>query len=127
MAVYQEKDSTFESDGVTYDLNYIFEAVQHEPIQHINISKLVWVLVFDTKPVNKARVDRADLNVPILVTKYIGNELTVDGAHRIRKAIKEKVESLPYRRVSAAIMKAAIVQKPALESLHPSIPAYMGW
>jgi hypothetical protein len=123
--IYQEeKGSTFTSDGTTFDLNYIFNAVHKQPIQHIHVSELEWLAEFG-KDADPKRIEAADMNVPILVARYGDKELTVDGMHRLLKAIKNGVKTLPYRRVSKEVMKAAIVPttKPALESR----PVYMDW
>lgn len=112
MNAYQEENSTFESNGVYYDLNKILQAVADQPIEYIDVTKLKWVLEFDEP--QQDRLDKADLATPILVTKYQGRELAVDGLHRIARAVRDKVKQLPYRRVSLDIMKDAIMKKPSL-------------
>lgn len=122
----EERGSTFESNGIRYDLNKIFELVEDEPVQQIDVSKLTWVLQYtDADP---ARVKQADLEAPILVTRYQGKELVVDGLHRLTKAVQEHRKILPYRRVSESVMHKArleknmeyhissIIRLPALES-----------
>lgn len=107
--VYQEEDGgTFEANGVLYDLNYIFREVAKEPVHEIEVSKLDWVLEYCHS--DPERVKKADLDAPILVTKFEGKELVVDGEHRLQKAFKEKKKTMKYRRVSPEIMKKAIVK-----------------
>lgn len=121
--VYQEEaGGTFGSDGKAYDLNRIFRAVAKDPVLTIEVSKLVWVLSFDKTETNEKRDRQADLSAPLLVTLHKGKELVVDGGHRLRKAVKLGVKTLPYRRVSAQVLKDSEI-KLAAESL----PAYLGW
>lgn len=108
--IYQEESgSTFTSDGVNYDLNKIFKAVAKEPIGSIAVSKIKWVLDYATPDVS--RVDKADLDAPILVTLYQRKELVVDGLHRLAKAVKEKKTHLPFRRVSERIMQETVINQ----------------
>lgn len=105
----EEKGGTFEANGTKYDLNYIFAHVEKETIQEIAVDKLKWVL--DHGPaLNKDRVAQADLSVPVLVTKLDGQELVVDGAHRLTKAVEAGQKTIPYRRVSSAVLHASEVK-----------------
>lgn len=105
----EEKGGTFESNGVKYDLNYILAHVEKEPIQQIAVKELVWVIKY-SGVLDEEKIERADLKAPLLVTKYRGLELAVDGIHRLVKAVREGKKHLPYRRVSTDIMKGAIVR-----------------
>lgn len=115
--VYQEEGSTFSGDGKTHDLNYIFRAVANDPIHQIEVSELIWVLEYDQTERDAQRDDAADLSFPILVTRYKGMELAIDGCHRLRKAVKLGVKTLPYRRVSSDLMRKSMIVSTALESV----------
>lgn len=121
MAGYREEPGgEFESDGKLYDLNRIFEAVEHEPVQQIAVKELIWVLQYDSP--DRRRVERADLSAPILVTRYQGKELVVDGLHRLAKAVQMNQATLPYRRVSPEAMRHALIPMRT-----ESLPAWMKW
>lgn len=128
MAIYQEEEGgTFESNSEVYDLNAILKSVAEEPIEMISVSKLKWVLEYCTP--DEKRVEAADLSAPLLVTKDGGKELTVDGLHRLTRAVRENVTELPYRRVSSKVMKDAVI-KPTKESLMIHVgaaPIYLNW
>lgn len=115
---YQEEEGGyFESDGVSYDLNYIWRALKDAPVEKIHVSKLKWLLDH-VEGLDEERVQRADLDAPLLVTLYKGHELVVDGIHRLAQAVREGVTTLPYQRVSSKLMAQAVI-KPADESIKP--------
>lgn len=120
--LYQEQGSLFESNSNVYNLNYIFKAVENEPVEYIDISELTWVLKH-IDGVDPERVKNADLTVPILVVKYRNKELVVDGLHRLIKATQSRMKKLPYKRVSKEIFEASRI-KHALEDINP---VYTRW
>lgn len=102
---YSEVSSTFSSDGKVYDLNLLFKLSQSLPVQLIEVDKLRWVLQYD--PPRKDRVAKANPDFPVLVTQYKGQELLVDGIHRLQKAINLGRTLLPYRRLTEEMMASA--------------------
>lgn len=114
--VYQEgHGSTFESDGVLYDLNGIFKDAHNIPVNNIATAKLLWCIPKDLDP---RRVEAADDTIPVLVTIYKGKPLTVDGAHRVTKRrMKQMVPkskfpaTTPYKLIPADVMKKHIIKK----------------
>lgn len=107
-AYQEEGESIFESDGVKYDLNYIFRNTNLIRPSHISPLRLQWCIPNNLDP---ARVERADTDVPVLVTIYKGQLLVVDGAHRTKKALNKKLTVIPYILVPANTMKKAIIKK----------------
>lgn len=112
--VYQEeRGSTFESNGVFYDLNGILKDARHLPVNNIATSRLMWAI---PKDLDTKRVEAADETIPVLVTLDKGRPLVVDGAHRTLKRYrlmltpKSKFSATtPYRLVSHEIMKRHIL------------------
>lgn len=87
--LYQEEPgSTFASGGKEYDLNKIFTDIDDLPKVLFFTHDLKWVLKYDKPDPN--RVQKADLNAPILVAYYENEFLVVDGLHRLSKAVTEK-------------------------------------
>lgn len=119
--IYQEEDSVFSSNGITYDLNYI-KAVSNDPILTMDVSKLVWVIE-QVDFIDEARVRKADYSTPMLITKDSGKELVVDGLHRLVKAVRNKIKTVPYRRVTEQVLKAATVKIKTPEELFKFIKA----
>lgn len=116
---YQEEEGgTFESNGVRYDLNQIFRAVAALPILTIKVNRLKWV-IDPHSPIDQARVDRADLAAPLLVTTFNGRHLVVDGFHRVVKAVQKGVPALPYRRVSPQVLEDARIDPGARQAKPP--------
>ena len=110
MRVYREEGSTFSSEGKVYDLNTLFLLTQDTMNQLIKVSELTWVLAHDTP--RRERVQRADVTVPILVTKLGKLELVIAGLHRLQKAVELGLKELPYKRVSPEMLKMAEIRKP---------------
>jgi len=117
---YQEEEGgTFESNGVRYDLNQIFRAVAALPILTIKVNRLKWVIDPHAQ-IDQARVDRADLDAPLLVTTMSnGRQLVVDGLHRLVKAVQKGVPALPYHRVSPQVLEDARIDPGARQAKPP--------
>lgn len=105
---YQEEDGgTFTHNGIDYDINLIFKLTEHSKVVKFKVKDLKWVLEYDNP--DPVRVDKADLSAPILVHK-LGNELVaVDGLHRLAKAVRDGVETLPGKWVTDEMLKQAQV------------------
>lgn len=102
--LYQEEPtSTVTHAGVEYNLNVLFKAVDADPVAYFNVSDLKWVLKED-------RVSDADLSAPMLITIWDHKYVVLDGEHRLRKAIKEKVQQVPGRFVSLDQLEKAKIK-----------------
>ncbi len=114
--LYQEElGSTFESDGVYYNLNGILKDARNLPVNNIATSRLMWAIPRD---LDRKRVEAADDTIPVLVTLHKGRPLVVDGAHRTLKRYEKMLTpksgfsaTTPYRLVSSEIMKRHIIPK----------------
>lgn len=129
---YQEQNSTFKSNSNVYNLNYIFKAVEDEPVEQIAIIDLIWILKH-VDYLDPDRVQKADVSIPILVTKYRNKELVVDGLHRLAKAVNSRMKDLPYKRVSKEVFEASKIKSSiAFEEFSnefptKAIPVYTSW
>jgi hypothetical protein len=103
---YREKGSTFSHEGNTYDLNYLFTVSKNILPMDIDVNELKWVLR-DSKPESDERVKKSDIKVPLLVTKYKGKILVIDGLHRLAKALKLGKETLPCKFILPEILVGA--------------------
>lgn len=104
---YQEEDgSAFSSNGVSYDLNYLFVASQHLPVRNILVNDLRWVLNHEDVH-DERRVAAADTSVPLLVTKEHNRIVVVDGFHRLVSAVRNHISSLPSIMIPRKIMLMA--------------------
>lgn len=115
--IYQEDhESTFSNNGKIHDLNYILAHTHKEPIVRIKVDKVKWQLEYmpdELTDEDEKRIAAADLSVPGLVIKYKhqgqNKILIVDGYHRLRKALREDVEELPYRYVPDNVMEDSVI------------------
>ena len=105
--IYQEEDdSYFVHDGVWYHLNTVLKLSADLPVVKIAVTDLKWLLDKPTKE-DIERADRSDTGCPILVTKWNGKVVTLDGYHRLIKAVRGGEEFLPGKRVSKEILRVA--------------------
>jgi hypothetical protein len=108
---YTEEDSTFSSNGDTYDLNTIFAGTERIKAEHMRVSDYTWMLKdMPKKKEDLERTKRADLDVPILVAKLSGKEIIVDGMHRLSKAHGLGRELILGREVPPEVMQSAKVE-----------------
>lgn len=130
----EKRNSTVTSNGVTYYLNGIFRDTQHQPVEQFKVADLAWILewVDHSSPEDQQRVQEADLSAPILVTReQKGLKLTdrlvvIDGGHRLDKAVRQHVLTLPGKLVSPQVMKKNISRgKVAHEGY--GLPAWLQW
>lgn len=109
MNTYQESGtSLFESEGSVYDLNKIFQLSHSLPTARIEISEILWQHC-SQGGLDKNRVDKADLNVPILVTPTLEGWLVLDGEHRTEKGIRENLKTLPVKILTREDFESTLV------------------
>jgi hypothetical protein len=103
----EESDSTFQNGKDVYQLNKIFKLSENiKPIK-MQISDLSWILKYTD--VDPKRVKSADISVPILVWKYKGQWVTVDGAHRLKKAVNEHKDIIYVKVLNNNLMQKALI------------------
>jgi len=74
------------------------------------LSKLKWMLTGEK--IDQARVDRADKSIPVIVTEYEpGKFVTMDGFHRVVKAIQAGDKTIP----AVVVSKAMVSQLPEVK------------
>lgn len=109
MNIYQESGtSLFESEGFFYDLNKIFLLSHSLPTVRVKISDLLWQ--HDSQGgLDFYRVQKADLNVPLVVTQILQGCLVLDGEHRTEKAIWENLKTLPVKFLTKKDLELTLV------------------
>lgn len=106
-AYQEEDDSEFTHDGVLYNLNKILTLTASHTVKMFDIEDLKWAV--EDVTLEKARKQRADYSVPLLVTNWQGKWVVIDGTHRLAKALDAGIKELPVRIVSAKELEAARV------------------
>ena len=97
-------------DGVEYDFDRVMSIAEKLPTKTCSVDKLSWILKYDTP--NKERLERADITVPLIVTKSSNSKLAaIDGLHRLAKAVRDNVKTLPVKYVSPKMLPSAKISK----------------
>lgn len=88
----------------------MLEAAEKKPKTNIDISELDWVLKYVNIDDEK-RIKKANPTSPVLVTKYRGKLLVTDGVHRLIKAKRKGLKSLPAKILTAEDMAKAEIKQ----------------
>ena len=97
-------------DGVEYDFDRVMSIAEKLPTKTCSVDRLSWILKYDTP--NKERLERADITVPLIVTKSSNGKLAaIDGLHRLAKAVRDNVKTLPVKYVSPKMLPSAKISK----------------
>lgn len=105
----EEKGSTFTHDGKEYNLNKVLKSVDDQEEIEVSVKDLKWEIEDDLNSDDEKRIKDADLDAPILVTKWEDKLVTVDGYHRLIKAARKGKKELPAKMVSKDQLKQAAV------------------
>lgn len=98
-ATYQEgPEGYLESDGERYSVDALLWIANQKPTTWLPVSDLTWNLTYN---LDKARVEGADLQFPIVVVPYGDKLLVADGAHRLQKAVNQHKKRIRVRRLTA--------------------------
>lgn len=95
---YSEYKSTFTHNDISYDINTIFEISENYPVVDLEIKDLQWILEFTD--IYQHRLEKADYTIPILVSILEGQFVVIDGVHRLKRAIDDKLEQIPSKLIS---------------------------
>jgi len=88
-------NSTFTHDGKTGTVDSLLDATKNVTPILTSVSDLSWILPYTT--IDQRRVERADVSVPVIATKYRGKLAVIDGGHRLAKAVRDNLKSLPVK------------------------------
>lgn len=94
---------SFTHDGEEFDLQKVKNLVRNQEPKSMAVDDLKWVL--DDTDVVRSRIKTADTDNPVIVTRWKSKWVVLDGAHRLTKAVKEKLSTLPTKTISAKDLK----------------------
>jgi len=101
--IYREgKHSTFTHDGVKYSVDRLIRLTKDTETETVDISKLKWIIPVSS--LEQKRVAKADLKYPIIVIKWHDKIVTLDGAHRVAKAVKQGKEKMQVKFATKSIL-----------------------
>ena len=95
---FDSEEDTVTHNGEIYSMKKIFDIVKYKTIYNVPIKKLDWILPFTT--VSEDRVVTANLDTPLIITMSDDKWVTIDGAHRLTKAVRESVKKIRGRVIS---------------------------
>lgn len=101
-AYQEEEDGSFTHDGDDYDLNALLRATEDLDVVKVSIDKLEWILDHD-KP-DFHRLVSADIDAPILITKWKGKLTVIDGLHRLAAALIQGEERIKAKLVDRDLL-----------------------
>lgn len=111
---YKEGDrSTVTHNGIDYKLDPIFEMTHDRSISEVPLDKLTWILKYSD--LDPKRVAAAAPSVPIIVLRdhkagHTG-QVVIDGIHRLAKAEKEGLKTIPVRYVTQEEIEPYAIKK----------------
>lgn len=111
---YKEGErSTVTHNGVEYKLDPIFELTHDRSVSDVDLNKLTWILKYSD--LDPKRVAAADTSVPVIVVRdhsagHTGM-VVIDGIHRLAKAEKEGLKTIPARFVTMKEIEPFAVKK----------------
>ncbi len=111
-------------DGVEYDFDSVMSIAEKLPTKTCSVDKLSWVLKYDTP--DEHRVKKADISVPLIVTKSVNGKLAaIDGLHRLTKAVRNGVKTLPVKYIEPNELESAKLKQKGVEetSLFDPVPS----
>ena len=108
-------DSNFSHEDHDYDLNGLLSATVGMPQIDMPISDFTWIMKWDPMTdEDKPRIDSADLKAPLLVIrdpKADNQWVVLDGIHRLAKAQRDGVETLPSIVVPQEVLDRYVIEK----------------
>ncbi len=97
---YQEEPGRYIThDGADYWLNPILRLADNAAVEEINVADLRWII---TDPTEASAY--ADISKPILVTKWKGKLVVIDGYHRLLKSVKMGKNTIPAKMVDNRLL-----------------------
>ena len=106
---YSEYKSYFTHNGEKYNLNKLIRLSDKNPIFRVNVNKLKWILKYSN--IYRKRVRKANMNIPILVSKIGKKYYILDGAHRLKKALNNDIKYIKVKFVSKEILDICKINK----------------
>lgn len=98
MLYQEEDDSVIQHDGKYYSVNQILKDTQFLPSRKLAVS--VFEQHITPSTLDQERIERADLNAPIVYTidpKW--GYVVLDGAHRVAKAMLTGVKTIHGKKI----------------------------
>ena len=107
--IYSEYNSYFTHNGQSYNLNKLIRLSDKNQIYKLNVNKLKWILKYSN--VYRTRVKKANIKVPILVTKIGTKYYILDGAHRLKRALNNNIKFIRIKLISKKMLDTCKLRK----------------
>ncbi len=97
-----EKIDVYTHDGADYDLTKTRILMRDKKTFFLSINELTWVFKHDTP--DPHRVLHAKIRWPLLVARYRGKWVVVDGLHRLKRYQNSGIKAIPVKHVTNDIL-----------------------
>ena len=104
--ITEYRERTFSHEGHLYDLNHLYKVSKNIIPMNIDVNELKWILE-QSKSESDEQIKKADIKVPLLVTKYKRKILVIDGLDRLSRAIQLGKDSLPCKFILPEVLDGA--------------------
>lgn len=93
----EQGDEIFSDMFVTWNITKLLNCIENLQIEPRMIDKSVYEqFIKPNQEVNESKVDHVDLSKPIIIIeRYKNRHILIDGIHRVRKAKKNSIKSIP--------------------------------
>lgn len=103
------KTDEFTHDHKLYNLSKVRLLVRDKKAFLLKTKDLIWILKYD-KP-DETRVKMAKHRYPLLVTKYKGKWVVIDGIHRLERYRRKNIGVVPVKEVTPEMLKYAFIKQ----------------
>jgi hypothetical protein len=100
---------SFTHDGLAYNLTTVRKLLRDHKSVLLPIDSLLWIHNHDTP--REDRVVKAKLRYPLIVAKWNGRWVVVDGIHRLEKYRRLGITVIPVKEVTGDILSISLIKK----------------
>lgn len=104
-----EHEDSFTHSNKIYDLSKVRKLLRDKHSFLLPISDLLWIREFDTP--SEERITKAKLRYPLLVAKWNGRWVVVDGLHRLELYRRKGITKIPVKEVTDDILKDSYLRE----------------
>ena len=102
----EEPGGTFTHDGVEYWLNPVLALSDRFEVMQIPVEELSWILEYLDD--DDVRDDKdIDVTAPVLIAKYNDTFAVIDGIHRLEKAVRLGLNTIPAKYIDNRLLSYA--------------------
>jgi hypothetical protein len=101
---------TFTHAGKLYNLVKARHLIRHDKSFLLPIDSLLWILQYDS-PESEERISKAKHRYPLIVSKWNGRWVVVDGLHRLVKYQRKGIRVIPVKELTADMLRKCLIPR----------------